>query len=81
MNSLYKRFASLDKYGSFRTIMYVRELTKPTPTMMEPRMRNYTSDVIEVILNRIKDVTRTAIFAMNVKVLREATRVSRFWVL
>ena len=44
-------------------------------------MRNYTSDVIEVILNRIKDVTSTAMFAMKVKVLREATRVSRFWVL
>lgn len=49
--------------------------------MMVPRMRNYSSEVIEVILNSIKDVRSTAILAMKVKVLREATRVSRFWVL
>ena len=49
--------------------------------MMQPRIRNCVSDEIYVILNRIKEVTSTAMFAMKVKVLREATRVSLYWVL
>jgi hypothetical protein len=49
----------------------------PTPQMIAAKIWNCVFYEIELILNKIKEVTRTAMLATNVNVLREATNSSR----